>query len=170
MAKITKKCAYCGKNFNATCGAARFCSDLCQFMMNVKKSDGCWMWSGKPDKDGYGVAKMRGRRVERAHRLAFRLFNGDVESSLMVCHSCDNPGCVNPSHLFVGTALDNKRDCVAKGRHVKGEGLHWKVKLTPSDVVKIRNDKRPSRIVGAEYGVSDVNVQMIRKRAIWKHI
>ena len=88
----------------------------------------------------------------------------------MVCHSCDNPQCVNPAHLFLGTALDNKTDCVAKGRHIRGTGLYWKAKLTPSQVIAIRQDKRPSRVVGAEYGVSDVNVQMIRRRAIWKHI
>lgn len=88
----------------------------------------------------------------------------------MVCHSCDNPQCVNPAHLFVGTALENKTDCVSKGRHVHGEQLYWKAKLSPAEVVKIRKDKRPSRIVGDEYGVTGVTVQLIRKRSIWKHV
>jgi hypothetical protein len=169
MAKIIKQCATCALPFNATTGAARFCSDICHFNASVAKTDTCWMWIGCTDKDGYGYAKLRGRRVEKAHRLSFRLHVGSPDG-LLVCHSCDNPACVNPAHLFLGTALDNKSDCVSKGRHVHGTQLYWKAKLTPSDVVEIRRDKRPSRIVGAEYGVTDVTVQLIRKRAIWKHV
>lgn len=169
MAKIVKKCATCGLSFNATTGVAKYCSDACHFGANVRKTETCWIWTGSTDKDGYGVAKLRGRRVEKAHRLSFRLHNGDA-AGMLVCHTCDNPQCVNPAHLFIGTALDNKSDCVSKGRHVCGTRLYWKAKLSPSDVVEIRRDKRPSRIVGAEYGVTDVTVQLIRKRAIWKHI
>jgi hypothetical protein len=169
MQKIIKKCAACRLPFSATTGAAKFCSDACHFSANVTKTEACWIWKGSTDKDGYGVAKLRGRRVEKAHRLSFRLHSGDAEG-LMVCHTCDNPRCVNPAHLFAGTALDNKSDCVSKGRHVHGSQLYWKAKLKPTDVVAIRKDNRPSRIVGAEYGVTSVTIQLIRKRAIWKHI
>jgi len=170
MGNIIKICAACGASFNATCGAARFCSDACHLAANSDKSGSCWTWNGSLDKDGYGVAKLRGRRVEKAHRLAFRLHNGSIPDGAMVCHSCDNPRCCNPAHLFVGTALDNKTDCVAKGRHIKGRSVHWKAKLTEADVIAIRADGRTSYEVADQYGVSAVNVQQIRKRNTWKHI
>lgn len=88
----------------------------------------------------------------------------------MVCHSCDNPSCCNPEHLFLGTALDNKTDCVSKGRHVKGRSVYWKAKLTEADVIAIRADRGTSYDVAEQYGVSAVNVQKIRKRNTWKHI
>lgn len=170
MPKIIKKCATCSDEFNATCGAARFCSDVCHFASNVNKTNGCWLWIGALDKDGYGTAKLRGRRVEKAHRLSYRIANCGIDQTKQVCHSCDNPQCVNPAHLFLGSALDNKADCVSKGRHVKGDELYWKAKLTPSQVIAIRGDQRSSTIISREYGVSAVSVQLIRRRATWKHI
>lgn len=88
----------------------------------------------------------------------------------MVCHSCDNPSCCNPEHLFLGTALDNKADCVSKGRHVKGSSVFWKAKLTEDDVLTIRADNRTSYAVAEQYGVSATLVQQIRKRNVWKHV
>lgn len=170
MRKIIKNCSICHSPFGATCGVAKFCSDDCQFLANVEKTDACWLWKGALDKDGYGSAKLRGRRAEKAHRLSYRLRHGDTPRDMHVCHSCDNPRCVNPDHLFLGDAKANKADCVSKGRHIKGTDLYWKAKLTPEQVRAIRADQRPSRAVAHEYGVSDVNVQLIRKRAIWKHI
>lgn len=170
MPKIIKKCATCFEQFNATCGAARFCSDACHFSSSVTKQEGCWLWNGALDKDGYGSAKLRGRRAEKAQRLSYRLHNGPVAADDLVCHSCDNPQCVNPGHLFLGTPLDNKTDCVSKGRHVKGDELYWKAKLTPAQVIAIRTDKRSSYIVCREYGVTPTSIQLIRKRTTWKHI
>ena len=170
MPNIIKNCATCGNEFQATCGAARFCSDQCQFDANADKSGDCWLWTGPKDKDGYGYAKLRGRRVEKAHRLAFRLYRTNVPDGMLVCHSCDNPACCNPEHLFLGTALDNKTDSVAKDRHVRGEKLYWKAKLTESDVLAIRDDKRSSYDIAAEYGVTATLVQSIWKRKIWKHV
>jgi hypothetical protein len=170
MGKITKACASCGKDFKASCGAARFCSDACHFVSGIDKSGACWNWKGAADKDGYGTVKLRGRRVEKAHRLAFRLAKGDIPDGMMVCHECDNPSCCNPAHLFLGTAQDNKSDCVAKGRHVKGRGVYWKAKLSEDDVRAIRADARNSYQVADHYGVSAVLIQQIRKRHVWKHI
>lgn len=170
MGKIVKSCALCTQTFDATCGAARFCSDACHFAASVDRTGACWLWTGATDKDGYGTVKLRGRRVEKAHRLAYRLAHGDIELGKMVCHRCDNPRCCNPDHLFLGTAKDNKADCVAKGRHVKGEGLYWKAKLTEHDVRAIRGDHRNSYQIADQYGVSAVLIQQIRKRNVWKHI
>lgn len=109
--------------------------------------------------------------MEKAHRLAHRLHIGEIPAGMMVCHSCDNPSCCNPEHLFLGSALDNKTDCVAKGRHVKGDGLYWKAKLSEDDVRSIRQQgKRTSHDVAEQYGVSAVLIQQIRKGKVWKHI
>ena len=81
---------------------------------------GCWPWRGTRSK-GYGQLNIGGRVRKYAHRVAWELFCGPIPDALFVCHHCDNPCCVNPHHLFLGTALDNKRDCVSKDRHVKGD-------------------------------------------------
>jgi len=90
-----------------------------------------------------------------------------------VCHTCDNPECANPDHLFAGTTQDNKDDCMAKGRHVKGTELWWKNKLSEADVIAIRKAQGgglTSYQIADKYGVTATNVQLIWKRRIWKHL
>jgi len=90
-----------------------------------------------------------------------------------VCHTCDNPECANPDHLFAGTTQDNKDDCMAKGRHVKGTELWWKNKLSEADVIAIRKAQGSgltSYQIADKYGVTATNVQLIWKRRIWKHL
>lgn len=93
-----------------------------RFWCRVQKSDGCWLWTGKPDKDGYGHLRgWHGRQIG-AHRFSFELHNGEInDSGLMVCHTCDNPPCVRPDHLFLGTCFDNIQDCIRKGRNACGD-------------------------------------------------
>lgn len=79
---------------------------------------GCWLFSGYRDRKGYGqiyVDAVMSRRL--AHRVAWELANGPIPQGMLVCHQCDCPSCVNPAHLFLGTAIDNNRDMVGKGRH-----------------------------------------------------
>jgi hypothetical protein len=80
-----------------------------------KKGDGCWVWIGAKDRDGYGQFRYLGRQT-KAHRFIWERLYGQVGPDLQVCHRCDNPSCVRPDHLFVGTATDNNRDKAAKGR------------------------------------------------------
>jgi len=76
---------------------------------------GCWIWMGSTTQKGYGDIKYD-KKHHRAHRLSYELHNGAIEDGLMVCHSCDTPSCINPEHLFMGTAQDNTDDMVKKGR------------------------------------------------------
>ncbi len=82
---------------------------------HVAKGDGCWEWQAQRDKDGYGRIERVGR-VFRAHRAAYELAYGPIPDGLQVCHTCDNPPCIRPDHLFLGTSRDNWQDSIDKGR------------------------------------------------------
>ncbi len=75
----------------------------------------CWEWSAYKNAKGYGVIGV-GNKTQLSHRVSYEIHFGKIPNGLLVCHKCDNPGCNRPSHLFLGTALDNTRDCVEKKR------------------------------------------------------
>ena len=89
--------------------------DKKRFLSKIKKTRYCWLWEGTIRSKGYGSFKIR-NKVYQAHRLSYNLFIGKIPDGLDICHKCDNPTCVNPKHLFVGTASDNMQDCANKGR------------------------------------------------------
>lgn len=100
----------CGFDFSKTPAAAKP-----RFMKHVNKTDTCWLWTGSIDVSGYGDCWFRGK-TDGAHRVAWLIFNGEITDGLFVLHRCDNPKCVNPEHLFLGTHSDNMRDASSKGR------------------------------------------------------
>lgn len=108
-----------------------------RYWSKVDKSGGCWEWKSYKDGSGYAAFKTKGKMIG-AHRQAWIYAHGEIPAGMLVCHKCDNPTCVNPDHLFLGTALDNQRDKVNKGRQAAGEknGRH---KLTEQDVKYIRS-------------------------------
>ncbi|MCK5614319.1 HNH endonuclease [Candidatus Pacearchaeota archaeon] len=84
----------------------------------VRTDSGCWEWSGATNKDGYGVTRYDGVS-QLAHRAAYIWLNGSIPNDMCVCHNCDNPKCINPAHLFIGTQQDNMDDMAKKGRRYK---------------------------------------------------
>lgn len=143
------------------------------FWSRVHKGDDCWEWLGAVNPAGYGHLKLDGELV-RAHRVSWEFYNGPIQDNLWVLHRCDNRRCVNPGHLWLGTALDNSRDCIAKGRDRKALGSsNAKAKLTESEVISIR-ERAAAGIANVrlaeEYGVSRVLVSKIVRRVIWKQV
>jgi hypothetical protein len=93
-----------------------------RFWLYVDKGDGCWLWRGPMNGNGrYGMFTYEHQTVV-AHRVSYELAFGSFDPSLSVCHECDNPRCVNPEHLFLGTHRENMRDCVDKGRFKRPHG------------------------------------------------
>jgi hypothetical protein len=99
--------------------AARWGSVEERFWGRVRraKGEGCWLWQGRRDRDGYGSLEAFGLRHARAHRVAWQITNGPIPEGMVLCHRCDNPSCVRPDHLFVASQKENIRDSLAKGRH-----------------------------------------------------
>jgi len=135
-------------------------------------NSGCWLWMARVDRAGYGGFRYMGD-WQRSHRVSYKMYRGPIPDGMLVCHRCDTPGCVNPDHLFLGTAQDNIRDRDIKGRG-KVPGLrgpaHGQAKLTEGDVVAIRADERTHREIAADYNVGTAQVGRIKRRKQWVHI
>jgi hypothetical protein len=127
--------------------------------------EACWPWLGAKNAKGYG--SFSAEKKERAHRLAFRLANPETDiAGKFVCHSCDNPGCVNPAHLWLGTNEDNVADKVAKGRQVAGD-RHGMAKLTTEKVKFIRESGLRTRELAELFSVNRSTILCIRKGNLW---
>lgn len=135
--------------------------------VNEISETGCWEWTASRNKLGYGRITVGGR-VELAHRVSFLEFKRADPTGMSVCHRCDNPCCVNPEHLFLGTQLENMQDCGTKGRRVFAKGVDQKAaKLNPDLVRMIRRSKKSNSQLGRELGISDVAISCVRLRKTW---
>jgi hypothetical protein len=109
-----------------------------RFWAKVQKGPGCWLWTAYRNRDGYGQFRVGGR-MSKAHRVSWMLHFGPIPGGLDVLHRCDNPDCVNPSHLWLGTDADHTADKVAKGRQSRQKGeMHGQAKLCAAEVITIR--------------------------------
>jgi hypothetical protein len=126
------------------------------------EDDECWEWKAGKAKDGYGEIEIKGVNYP-AHRLAYYFHYGVNPESNFVLHSCDNPGCCNPSHLFLGDALANAQDRESKGRgnHFRGEDCK-SAKLMDSEVAEIRNSNERGDYLAIKYNVSEALISLIK--------
>lgn len=150
-----------------TCSlAARFWSKV---GVSQHVSD-CWLWRGATASRGYGQA-WDGRKMQRAHRLAWILEHGWVPDDRFVCHHCDTPLCVNPVHLFLGTAADNLADASSKGRIGGAVSNFSKLNDVAVRVIRLlRKRGVPQRLLASEYGVVPDTIRLITTRQTWRHV
>jgi len=145
-------------------------NDLARFNEKVipVPESGCWLWEGALDRNGYGVFRLDGKATG-AHRASYRLLVGDVGQA-HVLHSCDNPCCVNPSHLYLGDHKDNMRDMADKARASRGEKCNF-AKLTEDQVLQVKSmlDKSglSHREIGIKFGVSQSLITLISQGKRW---
>ena len=193
-----RTCEECGATFTpqsanqVRLGFGRFCSVACtkaaerqhtrrQFWERTDQSggpDACWPWQGYCNDQGYGKVNSEGKKWA-THRLAFTIAYGPIPDEVDVLHSCDNPPCCNPAHLFLGDDFDNQQDAVAKGRkggprpgYMKGEG-HIHAKLTEVAVRDIRARVASGELpddLALEFGVALRTVKDVLARRTWNHV
>ncbi len=193
-----RNCAHCGRLFLATLkalrmGQGRFCTVRCavrgtprtsrplldRFLDLADQSGGplaCWPWKGSRNPQGYGrMGDVPPKRTgAAAHRVAYRLFVEPIPEGLFVLHHCDNPWCVNPRHLFLGTQQQNVDDCRTKGRahYARGEKIAL-AKLTGSAIPMVRLAHAVGRLpreIAAHFGICESQVRNIVHGRAWKHI
>lgn len=133
----------------------------------------CWEWSGNRDRHGYGTVTYGGR-PQLAHRASWEVHHGEISPGLFVCHRCDNRACVNPAHLFLGTAKENSADMHSKGRAANNAGeAHGGSKLTDADVICIYQRIQAGEVqrnIARDYGVSPMTISNIGLRKRWRHL
>jgi hypothetical protein len=147
---------------------------LKNYKINTKTD--CWLWNGATTNFGHGRIKINNKFFS-VHRLSYIIHIGKIPKELFVCHHCDNPSCINPQHLFIGTRSDNMKDAYNKGRlkipHNKGENVPGHI-LTEKDVKKIIKIKHTQKITDSELGkkfrVARQTINGIINNEKWKHI
>jgi hypothetical protein len=211
--RVSCLCLACQKTFTLPVsainkGEGTYCSRTCfnqhrtrpmeeLFWSHVDKTETCWLWTGRRGSHGYGNFTFNDGTLKTAHRLAYELTYGSILPGLLICHHCDNPPCVRPDHLFLGTYADNTQDMMRKGR----DGAHthpekWKrgiehhtnlhpelvkrgeqnpfAKVTEDAVREIRYlrnvEKWPLKRLAAHFGIGISQVQKIAARTVWQHV
>lgn len=203
--RVPATCAQCGSgflalNFLIKRGLGKYCTRTCtmkanwatrsipvleRFFSYVEKTDGCWNWIGAIGSSGYGTFKMDGKSVS-VHRFSFQMSAGAIPSGLQVCHHCDNRTCVNPAHLFLGSAKENRADAIQKNRIPTGAG-HWtskkpdmvargaaagSSKLKDPDIQKIRLLSKAKSLtdIAEQFGVTASTIGKVVNGRTWKHV
>lgn len=140
-----------------------------KFLSKVEKTENCWIWKSTINSDGYGFF-YHGKKVYRAHRFSYEFFNKiEIPKGMCVCHTCDIPLCVNPSHLWLGTKAENNRDKALKGRAPKLLGVkNGSTKLSLQDVEDIRKSiGQDLEHLAKKFNVSVSHIKKILRREYW---
>lgn len=142
-----------------------------KFWKRVNKTEYCWIWMGAHQKDGYGILTYH-QKGYLAHRLSYELCNGLIPDGLYVCHTCDNPSCVNPSHLYLGTQSDNMKDRARRGRNNQTRANHPRAKFSEKEIEIIRTNytgmRGEQRRLARKYNVAESTIRSIVKFINWK--
>lgn len=193
------ECSVCGAGFeinhamtNKRRAMPKYCSKVCRdktfrerskrnfpkrFWSKVKIAgpDECWEWQGMLTKAGYGYINAGRSVTPLAHRHSYMLTHSTtLEPKQLVCHSCDNPKCVNPKHLWLGDDRANHEDCVAKGRHVlfpvkRGSDVNTS-KLSENQAREVLNSTASGANLARKFGVSKTAIYKIRSGENWAHL
>jgi hypothetical protein len=138
----------------------------------IQRGEGCWLWVGGKNRDGYGTYYVDGLR-KMAHRHAWELVNGPIPSGMVLLHECDQPACCNPAHLRVGTHAENIADKVQKSRQAKGERTAQSV-LTTEQVLEMRRLYKfrvvTYKMLAVQFGVCKDTVQKAIRGINWGHL
>jgi len=186
-----QECCVCKKMFHSVSNKQVVCSADCRFELYKVEKQGCWGWSGPKLKLGYGVLSLNTvigeKAVTSAHRFSYSKYKGVIPDGLCVMHICDNPSCINPNHLVLGTRGDNNTDRSVKGRsgtkhYSDAERKRYSgmtageknpmAKLTEVQAIKIKYEHKDlsSRVLAELYNISLSLVKNIRSNNAWKHI
>lgn len=190
---VLRTCRQCQNEFAAgkhwlRKGQAKYCSPQCyqestrhlsvedNFWQHVQKTDSCWIWIGTVTQSGHGVIVSRklGKRTG-AHRISWELHYGSIPEGIVVCHNCpggDNPSCVNPEHLFLGTQSDNMADAKNKKRAPRGSHHHAS-KFDESQIQLIydlSHAGKSHREIAKELGVTHMTIGRILRGQSWQHV
>lgn len=175
-----RTCLKCGSQFQTAQhrinrGGGKYCSQKCyetrppkpiekRFWSKVSKTETCWVWTGAHGQSGHGVVST-GQKSTQASRISWELHFGTIPNGLMICHHCDNPPCVRPDHLFLGTQKDNMKDSCVKYRQQK--------KYTPGTIRLIRSryaNGTNTIVLAKDYGIPHYYIKRIIIRRVWKHL
>lgn len=181
--KITRRCAFCNSVLKRT--NVMHCSRKCQFQhwnatvpvrfwLRVRKTKTCWLWTGLVNEWGYGMWGVK-HWPRSAHRMSWQITHGPIPKGLKVLHHCDNPPCVRPDHLFLGTDKDNHDDMVRKGRRREHYGSeHGMSRLTESIVISMRDLRASQRLsyqkIADMFHVDKATAHRAIIGQSWKHL
>ena len=142
-----------------------------RFMSKVTIEENCWVWGGSKNSSGYGYFSVNNKTFS-SHRVSYFTFRGEIGKGLYVCHMCDNPSCVRPSHLFIGTASANMRDMFNKGRCNRAGEKNTAAKLNNLQVSIIRfllkESSMSQKRMGKLFGVGQTTISTIKTGQNWQ--
>jgi hypothetical protein len=142
-----------------------------RFWSKVNKTESCWLWTGCCFSSGYGALSVDDIPIY-THRYSYEIHKGKIPEGLLIRHTCDNPPCVNPNHLLVGTRADNVMDMVERNRQARGS-KNGQAKLTEDDVNEIKIFREfgfTQQELGKMYGVSQSTITRLLSKKRWGHL